>query len=65
MLIFCYFSAARADVDSNIDDVCKLLRSTGFSIAPGAKRPIKYPEDYFRFVLMSSVGFLFLLQKFS
>ncbi|XP_073257126.1 WASH complex subunit 5-like isoform X2 [Porites lutea] len=42
------YCAARADVDSNIDDVCKLLRSTGFSIAPGAKRPIKYPEDYFR-----------------
>lgn len=44
------FSAARADVDSNIDDVCKLLRSTGFSLTPGAKRPLKYPEDYFRFV---------------
>ena len=50
------FSAARADVDSNIDDVCKLLRSTGFSVAPGAKRPLKYPEDYFRFVHYSTVN---------
>ena len=46
----CFYSAARADVDSNIDDVCKLLRSTGFSVVPGARRPAKYPEDYFRFV---------------
>lgn len=50
--VFCtdfhHFSAARADVDSNLDDVCKLLRSTGFSNTPGAKRPLKYPEDYFR-----------------
>ena len=46
----CFYSAARADVDSNIDDVCKLLRSTGFSVIPGARRPAKYPEDYFRFV---------------
>ncbi|XP_020632450.1 WASH complex subunit 5-like [Orbicella faveolata] len=42
------YCAARADVDSNIDDVCKLLRSTGFSLAPGSKRPLKYPEDYFQ-----------------
>ena len=48
---FYHFSAARADVDSNIDDVCKLLRSTGFSLVPGAKRPLKYPEDYFQLVV--------------
>lgn len=42
------YCAARADVDSNLDDVCKLLRSTGYSNVPGAKRPLKYPEDYFR-----------------
>lgn len=49
MVISCLsFSAARADVDSNLDDVCKLLRSTGFSTAATAKRPAKYPEDYFR-----------------
>ena len=50
MAWFYHFSAARADVDSNIDDVCKLLRSTGFSLAPGSKRPVKYPEDYFQLV---------------
>lgn len=30
---------------SNIDDVCKLLRSTGYS--PATKRPQGYPESYF------------------
>lgn len=43
-----YFSAQKASAgDSNIDDVCKLLRSTGFSSAVGAKRPPNYPESYF------------------
>nr|XP_039258715.1 WASH complex subunit 5-like [Styela clava] len=43
-----YSGAARnAGSDSNIDDVCKLLRSTGLSQQPGAKRPPGYPENYF------------------
>ena len=33
-------------MDSNIDDVCKLLRSTGYINYP-IKRPVNYPEDYF------------------
>ena len=38
-------------MDTNVDDVCKLLRSTGFSrTSTMAKRPPKYPEDYFRSV---------------
>ena len=40
----------KASRDTNIDDVCKLLRSTGFNIQPGAKRPQNYPEDYFKYV---------------
>ena len=32
--------------ESNIADICKLLRSTGFAIA--GKRPQNYPESYFR-----------------
>eukprot|EP00051_Salpingoeca_urceolata_P033878 m.22586 g.22586 ORF g.22586 m.22586 type:complete len:1163 (-) comp6876_c0_seq1:95-3583(-) len=32
---------------THLDDVCKLLRGTGFVNVPGAKRPAKYPEDYF------------------
>ena len=47
-----FFSAAKAAADSNIDDVCKLLRSTDFSNVIGAKRPAGYPENYFRSVLM-------------
>lgn len=31
-----------------MDDICKLLRSTGYSSQPGAKRPPNYPESYFQ-----------------
>lgn len=49
LTIFFLYSAQKAAAgDSNIDDVCKLLRSTGFSNAPGAKRPPNYPESYFK-----------------
>ncbi|XP_059147627.1 WASH complex subunit 5-like isoform X2 [Physella acuta] len=42
------YSAQKAAAgDSNIDDVCKLLRSSGFSNTPGAKRPQNYPESFF------------------
>ena len=41
------YSAAKTSIDSNVDDVCKLLRSTGFSTKPGMKRPPQYPEGYF------------------
>ena len=38
-------------MDTNVDDVCKLLRSTGYSrTATMVKRPPKYPEDYFGLV---------------
>ncbi|KAK3865433.1 hypothetical protein Pcinc_028961 [Petrolisthes cinctipes] len=42
----------RASTDTNIDDVCKLLRSTGYSAAHGTKRPLNYPEDYLRRVAL-------------
>ena len=49
------YSAQKAAAgDSNIDDVCQLLRSTGFSNAPGAKRPPNYPESYFNRVHINS-----------
>ena len=51
LVAFHRYSAQQTNVDSNIDDVCKLLRSTGFSCKGGVvKRPVKYPEDYFRLV---------------
>ena len=47
--VFSLFSAQKSSAgDSNIDDVCKLLRSTGFSNQSGAKRPVGYPESYFK-----------------
>lgn len=42
------YSPQRNDTQSKIDDVCKLLRTTGFSNVPGSKRPNNYPEDYFK-----------------
>ncbi|XP_078253866.1 WASH complex subunit 5 [Rhinoraja longicauda] len=49
MLISYYrYSAARSSSDSNLDDICKLLRSTGYSSQPGSKRPLNYPESYFQ-----------------
>ncbi|XP_039087911.1 WASH complex subunit 5 isoform X2 [Hyaena hyaena] len=49
MLVSYYrYSAARSSADSNMDDICKLLRSTGYSSQPGSKRPPNYPESYFR-----------------
>lgn len=42
------YSARRVSSDSNVDDVCKLLRSTGYVHGVGGKRPLNYPEDYFR-----------------
>lgn len=54
-LRFCAFSsAARSSADSNLDDICKLLRSTGYSNQPGAKRPANYPESYFQRVPIST-----------
>ncbi|KAG8010235.1 WASH complex subunit 5 [Nibea albiflora] len=47
-------SAARSSGDSNLDDICKLLRSTGYSSQPGAKRPANYPESYFQRVPIST-----------
>lgn len=43
------YSALKTDGDSNIDEVCKLLRSTGFNdgSAYSSKKVFAYPEDYF------------------
>ena len=38
---------ADAPSSSNLDDVCKLCRATGFNAAAGRKPP-NYPEEYFR-----------------
>lgn len=45
----------KASSDTNIDDVCKLLRSTGLSKTPGSKRPPNYPDEYFKRVELPSV----------
>lgn len=42
------YSAEKTHSDSNIDDICTLLRSTGFSNLPDAKRTPNYPDEYFR-----------------
>lgn len=48
------YSAQKSYMESNIDDVCKLLRSTGY--ANGKPKPNNYPEAYFaRFKLNPSI----------
>lgn len=42
------YCAEKAHRDSNIDDICMLLRSTGYSNSPDVKRATSYPEEYFR-----------------
>lgn len=49
------YSAQKSHVESHLDDVCKLLRSTGFSNSPGAKKVPNYPEDYFRRVTLDEL----------
>ncbi|XP_055343798.1 WASH complex subunit 5-like [Paramacrobiotus metropolitanus] len=48
LLVAYYRYCADTSRETNIDEVCTLLRSTGYSSAPTAKRPPNYPEDYFR-----------------
>ncbi|GAB6028824.1 WASH complex subunit 5 [Chamberlinius hualienensis] len=42
------YSSKRVSSDSNIDDVCKLLRGTGYSMGVNGRRPVGYPEEYFK-----------------
>lgn len=37
---------------TTVDDVCKLMRSTGFGTS---KRPQDYPVDYFKFVIFPAL----------
>lgn len=56
MLVSYYrYSAERSSHGSNIDDVCKLLRSTGYSSTAAAKRSPNYPEDFFRRISLPEV----------
>ncbi|OQV24357.1 WASH complex subunit strumpellin [Hypsibius exemplaris] len=48
LLVAYYRYCADTSRETNIDEVCTLLRSTGASSLPTAKRPANYPEDYFR-----------------
>lgn len=45
LLVSYHRYSAQTHGDSNIDDVCKLLRSTGFG---NVKRIANYPEEYFK-----------------
>lgn len=42
------YGSGKIHGDSSIEDICMLLRSTGFTNAPDAKRIQNYPEEYFR-----------------
>ncbi|OTF76996.1 WASH complex subunit strumpellin-like protein [Euroglyphus maynei] len=46
ILVSYYRYSASRSCDSRIDDVCNLIRSTGYS--SNTKRPTNYPEDFFK-----------------
>ncbi len=49
MLVSYYrYSVQRTHSNSKLDEVCQLLRSTGFLKSDPGKRPLHYPEDYFK-----------------
>ena len=54
LIAYVRYSAQKSYMESNIDDVCKLLRSTGY--ANGKIKPANYPEAYFsRFKLNDNI----------
>ena len=55
MLVSYYrYSVQRAHSNSKLDEVCQLLRSTGFLKSQPGKRPQHYPEDYFKYYNLNS-----------
>ena len=42
------YSVQRTHSNSKLDEVCQLLRSTGFIKSEPGKKPSNYPEEYFR-----------------
>ncbi|ESO02903.1 hypothetical protein HELRODRAFT_81068 [Helobdella robusta] len=64
MLVSYYrYSASKMSSESNLDDVCKLLRATGFSLAPNSKRPTDYPESFFSRVSLNSTFVSMVLSR--
>ncbi|XP_022693191.1 WASH complex subunit 5-like isoform X2 [Varroa jacobsoni] len=59
LVLYYRYSAQKSNIDSNMDDVCKLLRSTGY-VARSKTRPAGYPEDYFKRAGVD-LGFVVLL----
>ena len=45
LIAYVRYSAQKSYMESNIDDVCKLLRSTGY--VPNKPKPPNYPEGFF------------------
>jgi len=56
-------AAKEAGSDSNIDDVCKLLRSTGMVYGTGLKRPSNYPENFFGRVPVNSIFVSMIIER--
>lgn len=45
-LLVAFYRYSTNQSQSNVDDVCKLLRDTGYNQQQG-KRPADYPSEYF------------------
>ena len=54
-------SQSASATSTNLDDVCKLVRNTGFFNGI-AKKPVDYPEEYFKRLVTSFFSsFVFFL----
>lgn len=51
------YSAQRYNGTTTIEDVCKLVRSTGLQ---NNKRPSDYPVDYFKYAIQSTYNIISL-----
>lgn len=61
-LLVAFYRYSTSQSQSNVDDVCKLLRDTGYNQLHG-KRPADYPVEYFRSVIIMYI-FFFLTNAF-
>ncbi len=52
------FSGEQNSDDANVDDICRLFRSTGF-LKQQVKRTPNYPEEYFKYRNIIMVRFRF------
>lgn len=62
-LLVAFYRYSTSQSQTNIDDVCKLLRDTGYDQNNG-RRPVDYPVEYFRYVYLDILDIVIHNMKF-